>query len=458
MSKNKDTAFLGHPSGLGWLSGSEFWERFSYYGMANMLVLYMVHQLLLPGHFDHVIGMGLFQGFVAFFYGDAQGQALASHISGVYQMSVYVTPLVGGFLADRFLGKTFAVVLGALMMAFGHFLMAFDQGFVLALVFLLVGVGLFKGNIAAQVGDLYGEGDSRRADGFQIYYVGIQMAVIISPFVCGTLGETVGWHWGFGAAGVGMVIGALVYLTGWARNTLPKPRMQGDRIARPPLTGRGWRSMIVLAILVPILALSLVGNQEIFNAYTVWAEKNFQLMFFGKTMPVTWLISLDAVFSAVLITLSVLFWRWYARHWREPDEIGKMCIAILICACAPLTLALASATVAKTGHPVSLAWALAFHLINDLGFSNLLPIGLALYSRAAPKAWEGVMIAIYYLQFATANFLVGYLAGLLETMSGFNFWMLHVGIMLVSGVLLFLVRKWAGMVLAPETAEPATTA
>ena len=455
MAKNRDTVFLGHPSGLGWLAGSEFWERFSYYGMANMLVLYMVHQLLMPGHIEHVAGMGLFQSFVAIFYGDAQGQALASHISGVYQMSVYVTPLLGGFLADRLLGKTAAVTIGALMMAFGHFLMAFDAGFVLALLFLLAGVGLFKGNIAAQVGDLYGDKDPRRADGFQIYYVGIQLAVIISPFICGTLGETVGWHWGFGAAGVGMVIGGMTYLIGRSRGALPKEKMQNGHLVRPELTARGWRTVIMLAILVPILALSLVGNQEIFNSYTVWAEKNFQLVFFGKTMPVTWLMSLDAVFSAVLITLSVLFWRWYARHWREPDEIGKMCIAIVICACAPLTLALASAEVARTGHPVSLAWALAFHLINDLGFSNLLPIGLALYSRAAPKGWEGVLVAVYYLQFATANFLVGYLAGLLETMPGFNFWMLHVGVMMISFVLLFVIRKTAGKMLAPDYAAPA---
>ncbi|MBV9548165.1 MAG: peptide MFS transporter [Alphaproteobacteria bacterium] len=441
----RDTVFLGHPSGLGWLSGTEFWERFSYYGMANMLTLYLVHQLLLPGHIEHVGGMDLFRRLL----GGGEGQALAAHISGFYQTGVYLTPLLGGFLADRYLGKSAAVITGALMMAVGHFLMAFDVSFVLALLFLLCGIGLFKGNIAAQVGDLYAEGDKRRADGFQIYYIGIQLAGIITPFVCGTLGETVGWHWGFGAAGVGMVIGGATYLVGKARGALPAEKMRGGHVARPPLTARDKTAMGMLALLVPILALSLVGNQELFNAYLVWSEKNFQLVFFGKTMPVTWLLSLDTVFSAVLITVSVLFWRWYARHWREPDEVGKMCIAIGICATAPLTLALASATVARTGQPVSLTWALAFHLLNDLGFSNLLPVGLALYSRAAPKGWDGVMIAIYYLQFATANAMVGYLAGLLGTMPGFDFWMLHVGIMLVSGVLLLLIRKAAGKALAP---------
>jgi POT family proton-dependent oligopeptide transporter len=240
MTKAKnDTIFLGHPSGLGWLSASEFWERFSYYGMAGLLVLYMTHQLLNPEHVANIWGFPLFERFIASLYGPGSGQTLASHITGFYQMSVYVTPLAGGYLADRYLGKTAAVTTGALMMALGHFLMAFDASFVLALLFLLVGVGLFKGNIAAQVGDLYSESDPRRADGFQIYYIGIQLAVIISPFICGTLGETVGWHWGFGAAGIGMLLGLLIYLTGLVRGAPDRARQEGCRHADRADTGAG---------------------------------------------------------------------------------------------------------------------------------------------------------------------------------------------------------------------------
>ena len=370
-------------------------------------------------------------------------------------MSVYVTPLLGGYLADRYLGKTAAVTTGALMMAAGHFLMAFDVSFVLALLFLLVGVGLFKGNIAAQVGDLYSETDPRRADGFQIYYIGIQLAVIISPFICGTLGEAVGWHWGFGAAGVGMLIGLLIYLTGLARGALPKEKMTDGHVVRPKLTPRDRKSMWMLIALVPVLGLSMVGNQEIFNGYLVWAERNFQIVFFGKTMPITWMLSLDAVISTVLMIVSVAFWRWYARHHREPDEISKMTIGIAIAACAPLTLALASVVVAQTGKPVSLVWAFAFHILNDLGFANLLPVGLALYSRAAPKGWEAVLIAVYYLQFALANYITGYLAGLLSVLPGPQFWLLHVGLMLAAAATLLLARKFAGAILAPAYEDPA---
>ena len=448
-----DTAFLGHPVGLGWLAASEFWERFSYYGMQALLVLYMTHQFLNPGHFDHALGFAPFQRLLEFINGrPLSGVALASATYGFYAGFVYLTPIAGGLIADRWLGKTATVTIGASLMALGHFLMAFDASFVIALFCLLIGVGCFKGNIAAQVGDLYAEGDLRRADAFQIYYLGIQVAVIVSPIICGTLGEVVGWHWGFGAAGVGMLLGLLTYLKG--RYSFPRETMRGETVTRPPMTSRDKKALLLLILLIPALALSLVGNQEIFNAYLVWAEKNFQLIFFGHTMPITWMLSVDAFVSTALIAGSLMFWRWYGRHWREPDEITKITIGVFIAALAPAVLALASLVVATTGHPVSLAWAVAFHVVNDLGFANMLPVGLALYSRAAPKGWEGVIIAIYYLQLFLGNLLTGYLGGLLGTMPDTSFWLLHVGVMLVSAVVLIVARFLWGNILAP-TEQPA---
>jgi POT family proton-dependent oligopeptide transporter len=450
-----DTVFLGHPAGLGWLAGSEFWERFSYYGMQALLVLYMTHQLLTPGHVDHVLGFGAFRWLLETMYGRAlSGVALASATYGFYAGFVYLTPIAGGLIADRWLGKTATVTIGACLMALGHFLMAFDASFVLALLCLLIGVGCFKGNIAAQVGDLYAEDDPRRADAFQVYYIAIQVSVIVSPFVCGTLGESVGWHWGFGAAGVGMLIGLLVYLAG--RYALPKEKLRGAaRLARPKMTRRDRNALILLVLLVPVIALSLVGNMEIFDAYLVWAEKNLQLVFFGHTMPITWMLAVDAFVSTALIAASVVFWRWFGRHWTEPDEITKITIGVCIASLAPAVLALASFVVRQTGHPVSLAWAVAFHVVNDLGFANLLPVVLALYSRAAPKGLEGMMIAVSYLQLFLANLLTGYLGGLLNAMTGVNFWLLHVAIMLVSAALLIVARFFWGGILAPAYEPPA---
>jgi len=450
----RDTAFLGHPAGLGWLSASEVWERFSYYGMQALLVLYMTHYLLRPEHAAQVLGFGPFRHALEWAYGPLSPGALASAIFGLYAGLVYVTPLAGGLLADRLIGRTPAVTIGALLMALGHFLMAFEASFLIALLCLLIGVGCFKGNIASQVGDLYGEDDPRRADGFQIYYLGIQIAVIVSPLVCGTLGQTVGWHWGFGAAGVGMVIGLLIYLAGRPAYPPEPMKKDGEIVERPPLTRRDWAAAAILVALLPVLALSLVGNMQIFNAYLVWAEKNFRLVFFGHAIPITWMLSVDAVFSTVLMAGVILFWRWWATRWAEPDEITKMAIGVATAALAPLMLALAAMRVAATGHPVSLAWAFAFHFLNDLGFANVLPVGLALYSRAAPKGLSGLMVGIYYLQLFLANMLVGWLGGLLGTMPAARFWLLHVVLMALAAAILFLVRAAAGRVLAPAYEAP----
>jgi POT family proton-dependent oligopeptide transporter len=443
------TPFLGHPIGLAWLAASEFWERFAYYGMQTLLVLYMTHSLFTPGHIEHVWGFPTFRRVLEGMYGHLSPLALASNINGLYAGLVYVTPLGGGFLADRVIGRTNAVTIGALLMVAGGFLLAADATFLPGLLCLLVGVGCFKGNIASQVGDLYTVDDPRRADAFQIYFLGIQLAVIISPFICGTLGEKYNWHWGFAAAGAGMALGLAIYLFG--RKTFPPEpgRKKGDRVARPPLTDRDWRAVILLVALLPVLALSVVGNQEIFNAYLIWAQKNYQLVFFGKTMPITWMISLDAFISAGLVAFSALFWRWFGRHWKEPDEITKIVIGVAISAGAPLALSGASAVVAATGHPVSIGWAFAFHILNDLGFANVLPVGLALYSRAAPKGLGGIMIAVYYLHLFLGNMLTGYLGGLLGTMPDTTFWLMHAGIMAVSAAILLVVRFTAAHLVAP---------
>ena len=450
----RDTAFFGHPGGLGWLSATEFWERFSYYGMLTLLALYMNHQLLLHGHVEHILGFPAFRSFVEQLYGAHTPQALAAGIVGLYSAFVYVTPLAGGYLADRFIGRTIAITIGASLMALGHFLMAFDASFLLALTCLLLGVGCFKGNIATQVGDLYGRNDPRRADAFQIYLFGIQIAVIVSPLICGTLGQKVAWHWGFGVAGVGMVVGLMIYLSG--RSWLPKepPRDRAARANKPPLKGGDWRTIIVLVAILPVLAVAIIGNQEIFNAYLVWAEPTFQLKFFGFDMPVTWIASFDSIVSAVTLLLVVLFWRWWATRWTEPDEITKVTIGVLIGALGPLALAAAAAYVAATGHKASLSWAILFHVLNDIGFANVLPVGLALYTRAAPKQITGVMIGVYYLHLFAGNVFTGWLAGQLEKMSGTAFWLLHAGLMAGAAGVLLLVRSSVGKTLAPAYEHP----
>lgn len=454
-----DRAFLGHPKGLGYLAVAEGFERFSYYGMQALLVLYMTKQLLLPGHVEHVAGFGPFRAALESVYGPLSPQALASNIFGLYAGLVYLTPLAGGFIADRWLGRTASITIGALTMAVGHFLMAFDFSFLIALLCLLLGVGFFKGNIATQVGELYGPDDLRRADAFQIFLLAVNIAVIISPWICGVLGQEVAWHWGFGAAGVGMVIGLLIYLSG--RRWLPKekgPRRRDRQVAaseRMPFVPGDWAKIGVLVLLLPLLVLSALGNQQIFDAYLIWGDANYNLTFFNLTIPVTLLISFDAGISTAMIALSVLFWRWWGTRFREPNEITKLTIGTIISAFAPLALAIASYQAAATGQKVGLGWALAFHIINDIGFANVFPVGIALFSRAAPRAVAGTMIGIYYLHLFACNMLVGWIGGFLEKMPAGQFWLLHAGLVAAGGAGLLVVRSFAGRILAPAEPKPA---
>ncbi|UAK23483.1 peptide MFS transporter [Sphingomonas nostoxanthinifaciens] len=442
--------FLGHPFGLGVLTLSELWERFSYTGMQTLLVLYATHYLFQPAHVGAIWGIGPFRAVMEGMYGPLSPAALASAVFGLYAGLVYLTPILGGLLADRLIGKTRAITLGALLLTAGHFLMGYEQTFLIALLALVLGVGAFKTNITGQVGDLYAPNDLRRARGFQIFVMGISTAAMLAPLVCGTLGEKVGWAWGFGVAGVGMVVGLATYLAG--RRWLPPepaPIHKGGIVEpRPPLLPGEGRRIVVLVALLPVLALASVGNEQMFNAYLLWGEANYRLVFFGRTMPVTWLISITSVFAILGVAGTIAFWRWWATRWREPDEMTKLLIGTLICMLAPLILAAAS-LYAAGGHKISLGWAVIFHLVNEVGFASVYPVGMALYSRCAPRAIGSTMVALYYLHLFASNMLVGRLGGLLETMSPANFWLMHAGLIAIAAAILLVFRKLGGRLLAP---------
>jgi len=450
-----DKDILGHPRGLGYLVFCEAFERFSYYGMQSLLVLYLTQYLLLPGHVEQVAGMVPFRGFLQMIFGDlATPIATAAAITGLYSGGVYLTPIFGGFIADQFLGRTKTVAAGALIMVLGHFLMAFDVAFVAAISCLFIGVGLFKGNIASQVGELYGPDDLRRSNGYQVFLLGVQVAVITAPLVIGTLGQRVAWHWGFGTAGVGMAIALVIYLLG--RKNLPPERLRGAAAKAAPkvkLTGRDWATMAVLVLLLPVLAATAIGNQEIFNAYLLWGDAHYNLEFFGQTMPVTWLVSLDAIISTVTVGGALAFWTIWARYRKEPDEIIKIAIGALIAAGAPLLLAAASANEAATGQKASLLWGLGFHIINDVGFAMIFPVGLALYSRAAPRQVGGLFIGVYYLHLFICNLATGKIAGLIERMDGATFWTMHAAIIGAGAVVLLVFAVFFRKLLAPSAAD-----
>jgi POT family proton-dependent oligopeptide transporter len=448
-----DRAFFGHPAGLGWLSFCELWERFSYYGMQALLVLYLTNYLFLPQNIGQVAGIDAVRGLIESVVGPRSPQQLASAIFGLYAGLVYLTPLFGGMVADRLLGRTKTVVIGASLMALGHFLMAFEASFLFALACLLIGVGCFKGNIAAQVGELYAPRDTRRASAFQIFMLAVQIAVILAPIVCGTLGEKVAWHWGFGAAGVGMLIGLVVYLAGrrWLppESAIVRANTVSNAVTRPAMTGVEKRRLALLVALIPVLMFTIVGNQQFQNAYPLWSQKYMDLVLFGWQVPVTWLQAVDAVVSTATMVASIAFWRWWSVRRREPDELMKMALGTLLAACGPALLVIAAGLIETTHTRVSLVWTLGYTIVNDFGFANVLPVGLALYSRAAPKRLQGLMIGVYYLHLFMANTFVGWLAGFLEILPGREFWGLHAGIVAGAGLLLLLVRWIFGALLSP---------
>jgi POT family proton-dependent oligopeptide transporter len=433
-----DRAFLGHPKGLGYLSFSEAFERFSYYGMQALLVLYMVKYLLLPGNFERVWLLKPLQSML----GGLEGQPLASAIFGLYTSLVYLTPILGGLIADRWLGRRRTVLAGAITMAVGHFLMAFEPAFLLALLCLIVGTGLFKGNIASQVGGLYGEEDNRRASAFQIFYLGINAGVIASPLIVGTLGEKVGWHWGFGAAGVGMLIGLAIYIAGTRHLPKDPPIVRGQR-EKIRLTPAERKQTIGLLLLIPVMAIAIIPNNQIFNAYLVWGDSDFNLMFGDTRLPTTWLVTLDAIVSVTFLFLVTVFWGWWGKTRKEPDELGKILIGSAFSTAGMLTLVLA-ATLQGEGQKIGLALPVMFHVLNSIGFANIMPVTLALFARMAPAPLNATVIGLYYLAFSAGNWLVGRIGGLFSTMEPASFWLLHAGLAAGAGLgfLVFRLTAW----------------
>jgi POT family proton-dependent oligopeptide transporter len=414
--------------------------------MQALLVLYLVNHLLKPENARNVAFFDAFRGL----YGGIDGQPLASAIVGTYFASVYLTPIFGGLIADRLLGKRRTVLLGAVTMALGHFLMAFEVSFLFALLCLVVGCGLFKGNIASQVGALYKPEDLRRADAFQIFYLGINAGVIAAPLIVGTLGEKIGWHWGFGAAGVGMLISLAIYLAG--QKYLPREHFDvparaaeadGSKLDRPKLGRDDWVPTFALILLIPVMALAIVPNNQIFNAYLTWGDQSFDLVWRGEKLPTTWLVTLDAVVSVSFLALVALFYRWYGKRWKEPDELTKIIIGSAFSVGGMLCLFLAAATTPE-GEKIGLFWPVMFHIVNSIGFAHMLPVSLALFAKLAPKAINATVIGLYYLAFFAGNSLVGYVGGFLSTMPVTSFWLLHAGFAAVSGAVFVLFKVFMG--------------
>ena len=428
--------FLGHPKGLVFIGGTELWDRISFHGMQALLVLYMVEQLLLPGHVEHIVGFAGLRNVVEFVTGPLSVQALASQVFGLYVGLVYFTPVIGGALGDRVLGRTWTVALGALLMTAGHFCLAFDESFLLALLLLICGAGCLRGNLAPQLGELYPKDDHRRTVAFQAYGATINIGAFIAPIVTGFLGQAYGWHFAFAFAGFGMLIGLVIYLSG--RRYLPAEPPRDTAQVFEPLTVADKRIVAWLIALVLGTTMFWIAQTQVWNTYNIWVRDHVDLKFGSWTMPVPWLQSLDGIAPFIWLPIFLAVWRWQARRGREPGEFGKMAIGCVIFGVSTLLLALATYFPNANGR-VSLLWAIAFHMSSNLGWLYFAPITTALYSRAAPKSVNATMMGVNYLSVFLGSVISGRIGGLYERLDPAQFWTLHAVIVCGGAAIILLI-------------------
>jgi POT family proton-dependent oligopeptide transporter len=485
-----DRRFYGHPRGLATLFFTEMWERFSYYGMRAILTLFMLAPVAEGG------------------LGFAPEQS--GPIYGMYTCLVYLATIPGGWLADNFLGHRRSVLIGGVVIMTGHILLAVHglAFFYGGLLCVIVGTGFLKANISVIVGQLYGEKDRRRDAGFSIFYMGINIGAFAAPLLCGFLAEDLGfrsqleswgvdprrsWHFGFGAAAVGMFLGLVQFL--WTGRHLgeaglcphppegPKAARQNRRklqigigavlvfaalmaalaATRPELLNRKnidlgfklflglfcaiffgrlflagswtpWERARLITIFVLFVGASVFWGifEQAGSTLTIFAKESTRTSIFGVTFPVSWLQSVNA---AWLVLLSPVFaWLWLALREREPSIPAKFAVGIL-CAGLGFALLIGGALGAEGGARVSPLWLVSVYLLHTIGELCLSPVGLSAITKLAPVRVVGLMMGVWFLSIAVGNYLGGSVAGLYEKLEVPTL----LGLVAASGVLMSLL-------------------
>ncbi len=418
-------SLFGHPKGLFVLFLTEMWERMSYYGMRALLVLYMVNHLFVrPDVEDQVLGFTSIKGILEWSNGPLTIQPLASLVYGLYTALVYFTPFFGGIVADRWLGKYRTVILGGILMTIGHFLMASENLFFLALLFLILGNGAFKPNISTQVGDLYAADDPRRDGAFTLFYMGINLGAALSPLVCGTLGQMVGWHWGFGAAGVGMVLGLMVYIFGQKyihvhEEHIANKKAEKAKTEKTPFTSTEWKAIGALVILCALNIIFWAVYEQQGNTMQLWADNQTDWNFFGLTIPSTWYQSMNPACILIFAPLLGIFWKKQASKDKEPSSVTKMAIGCLLLGAAFGVMILAAKAVGDGRG--SVLWLLVTTVVLTLGELYLSPVGLSLVTKVSPPSIVSMMMGMWLMSSFFGNYMSGYLGTFYETMSRANF-------------------------------------
>lgn len=448
----QDTSGLfGHPKGLTTLFFTELWERFSYYGMRAILVLYMVAPPENGG-----LGFGAEQ---------------ATSLYGSYTMFVYLTNLPGGLIADRILGARLAVFLGGIIIACGHFSMVFQSltFFYLGLTLIAIGTGLLKPNISTMVGSLYGENDPRRESGFSIFYFGINLGAVLAPLTCGFLAESKSfknflssmgfnpvssWHWAFGAAGVGMVIGLIVFLVHRQRlahvgGVTRKRKDTPDSVPNRPLTRDEWKRVGAIFIFFLFTILFWAAYEQKGGSLNLFAKTLVDRQVGGSEFPASWMQSLTATF--VLILAPLFAYLWIRLGKRQPSSPIKFTFGLLFIGLGYLLMVPAAMLTAY--GKISPLWLVGLYFLEVVGEMFLSPVGLSTVTKLAPAKLLGIMMGVWFLAAALGNKLAGFLGGFFDPNNSGTLVKLYggiaVGLLISAGVLALLtpkIRKLMGKV------------
>jgi proton-dependent oligopeptide transporter, POT family len=419
------------------------WERFSYYGMRALLVLYMTKYLLLPEHAGDVLGLAGLKLALEAVFGPLDVQPFSSQIYGLYTALVYFTPIFGGLLADRVLGQRRTVIIGAVLMAIGHFLMAVEQLFLLALTAPILGNGAFKPNISTQVGGLYAPGDRRRDRAYSIFYVGINVGAFLAPLVCGTLGEAAGWHYGFAAAGVGMLIGLAIYL--YAMPLLPPDELQKAKAAhleRRPLDRNEWRAVIAILVLFAPAALFWGTYEQGGNTIVLWADvytdRAVNLPGLMAEIPTTWFLAVNPFMIFAFTPFVVALWARQAERGSEPATVIKMALG---CFGVALSYLIMSAAAWHAGDgKASWLWLFAYFVVVTIGELYFSPVGLSLVTKIAPARILSMMMGVWLATSFVGGFLAGWLGSFWSRTEKPEFFLMIAAIAAFAGAAIFACR------------------
>jgi proton-dependent oligopeptide transporter, POT family len=402
-SSTAGRTWFGHPRGLATCFFTEMWERFSFYGLRALLVLYMTASVA--------------NGGLAFTPEKASG------IVGWYGFGVYAAAIPGGWIADRFLGQYRSVFVGGCIIALGHFSMAIPSvtTFYLGLCLIVIGTGLLKPNISTMVGSLYDQGDARRDAGFSIFYMGINLGAFIAPFVVGTLGQKVDWHIGFGCAGVGMVLGLVQYVAG-RKNLAPAlARLgQSETGAAPPsaepwwrFTRDEWSRVGAIAVLFVFSSIFWGAFEQAASSLNLFADRLTNNHAFGKDFPSTWYQSLNSMFM-IFGLAPLLAWLWTRLGPRQPSSPVKFALGLIFVGLGFALIVPAAKIAQQQGVLVSPWWLVGLYFLHTVGELCLSPVGLSIVTQLAPQRIVGAMMGLWFLSIAMGNKLAGWAGGFFD--------------------------------------------